>query len=390
MAVFILGLCLVTSVTGSITTGNQWNTANYTDAYLQVYKGASYIASSSPYYPPPGGTGYTTGDMTVTANFSADGTYTVKAFLDGTEIGSDTFVVPYIPHVSDAYQPTVGTKTIYLTWQNLTTGASYEVYARLSGTSTWYYKTTTSSSSATISVDNFNDYDVGVVAYVDGRSSPSYGVYEDITVADMPTLDTPAIESSSSTTTSITITLTAKTGADTYYANIDGGSWQSGSGRSFNFTGLTINTAYTIAYKCTGSGYYDSGTGSSSISTAANTRPANWSWSASNGSASAAQTQAAYNAVIKTSGYDLSDFSYLVWNDLVDKVDAFAVYKNASLVATGAKMSSGDKALSAVRFNKLLTALNAMASTGITSRSGGQLVYGSYFTTITSTLNGIT
>lgn len=123
-----------------------------------------------------------------------------KAFLQASggsaiEIGSDTFVVPYIPYISSASQPTLGTKTIDIEWQNLTSYASYEVYARLSGTSTWYYKTTTSNDYTTISVSNFDDYDVGVVAYVDGRSSPSYGIYEDITVADMPTLDTPAIES---------------------------------------------------------------------------------------------------------------------------------------------------------------------------------------------------
>ena len=43
-----------------------------------------------------------------------------------------------------------------------------------------------------------------------------------------------------------------------------------------------------------------------------------WSWTASNGTATAAETQAAYNALV---GKDLtSKFSYKVWNDLVSKV----------------------------------------------------------------------
>lgn len=226
--------------------------------------------------------------------------------------------------------------------------------------------------------------------WVQAANGKYYSADSDTYTVPGPTLATPSISSQTVTQTTIGITLGVVTGADTYYARINGGSWQSGAGRSFSFTGLTSGTAYTVDYKCTGSGYYDSAVGSSSITTSSNTRPANWDWSASNGSASSAQTQAAYNAVTKVSGYDLSDFSYLVWNDLVDKVDAFAVYKSTTTVGAGAKMSSGDKALSATRFNLLLTAVNAMASTGITSRSAGQLVYGSYFTTITSTLNNIT
>ena len=43
-----------------------------------------------------------------------------------------------------------------------------------------------------------------------------------------------------------------------------------------------------------------------------------WSWTASNGTATAAETQAAYNALV---GKDLTlKFSYKVWNDLVSKV----------------------------------------------------------------------
>lgn len=211
-----------------------------------------------------------------------------------------------------------------------------------------------------------------------------------VTTDNLGTLSTPSIISQSVTKTSISITL-SDVGADTYYASKDGGSYQSGSGRSFIFTGLTSGQTYAIRYKATKSGYNDSAVGGpTSITTATNLKPDPWSWTASNGSASSAQTQAAYNAVIKTAGYDLTDFSYLVWNDLLDKIDEFCTYKSASAVNAGAFMSSGDKALSATKFNYALAAVNAMSSTGITSRSAGDLVYGAYFTTITSTINGIT
>lgn len=394
MATFTLGTCTTSSASGSIGTTNQWNPTNYTYAYLQVFKDGAWLASSGQYTPPAGGTGYTTGSMTVSGSFSAAGSYTVKAFLlpnGGSliEVGSASFVVPGTPTGVSASQPTVGVKSASVSWGGLTSGATYDIYARISGTSTFYYKASTSGSSATITLDSFSTYDLAVRAIIDGRKSPTYGSAS-VSLYDLPTLSTPSISTQSITKTAIGITLGVITGADTYYARINGGSWQSGSGRSFSFTGLTSGTAYTVDYKCTGSGYYDSAVGSSSITTSSNTRPANWDWSASNGSASSAQTQAAYNAVTKVSGYDLSDFSYLVWNDLIDKVDAFAVYKSSSAVESGAKMTTSDKALSALRFNKLLVAVNAMASTGITSRSAGQLVYGSYFTTITSTLNGIT
>lgn len=395
MAIFTLGTCTISSASGSIGTTNQWNPTNYTYAYLQVFKDGAWLASSGQYTPPVGGTGYTTGSMSVSGTYSGAGSYTVRAFLlpnGGSliEVGSASFVVPNTPTGVSASQPIVGVKNVSVSWGSLTSGAAYDIYARISGTSTFYYKASTSGSSATITLDSFSTYDLAIRAIIDGRESPTYGSAS-VTLYDLPTLSTPSISTQSVTQTSIGITLGVITGADTYYARINGGSWQSGSYPGpFNFTGLTKNTTYTIEYYCSAIGYINSNTNSSSITTPDNVKPDPWSWSASNGSASSAQTQAAYNAVIKTSGYDLSDFSYLVWNDLVDKVDAFAVYKSSSAVASGAKMATSDKALSALRFNKLLTAVNAMALTGITNRSAGQLVYGSYFTTITNALNDIT
>lgn len=70
-----------------------------------------------------------------------------------------------------------------------------------------------------------------------------------------PTLDTSATVK---TGNSITITINPVTGADTYYARINGGNQQSSSGRTFTFSGLLPNTQYLIEIKVSGVGYQDS------------------------------------------------------------------------------------------------------------------------------------
>ena len=205
----------------------------------------------------------------------------------------------------------------------------------------------------------------------------------------LPTLPAPSVANYSASKFAIGLTLTAVTGADTYYARLSGAPWHSSSGVGFTLAGLSPNTTYTVEYKCSGTGYNDSAIGSIQITTASDTRPNNWSWSSSNGTATAGQTQDAYKAVTKVSGYFFSDFHHSVWNDLVDKVDEFAIYKYVSKCATGTKTTAGDKELTALRFNKLLSVVNSMASTGITARAQDQEILGSYFTTITAALNSI-
>ena len=70
-----------------------------------------------------------------------------------------------------------------------------------------------------------------------------------------PTLDTSATVK---TGNSITITINPVTGADTYYARINGGSQQSSSERTFTFYGLLPLTQYFIEIKVSGFGYQDS------------------------------------------------------------------------------------------------------------------------------------
>lgn len=115
-----------------------------------------------------------------------------------------------------------------------------------------------------------------------------------------------------------------------------------------------------------------------------------WDWSKSNGSATTTQTKKAYTA-ITSNGY-VSDFSYKVWNDMVDKtkeaLDAcgeswsskYATYANT-------KMSASDKVLTATRFNSLRFNIGSHEATGITDKSKDEYVYGEYFTILTDKLN---
>lgn len=116
-----------------------------------------------------------------------------------------------------------------------------------------------------------------------------------------------------------------------------------------------------------------------------------WSWTASNGSATETQTKNAYNAVVN--GTAVSNFSYLVWNDMVDKVleivtalgsgwnDYYAAYENTII-------DSSDKTLTAEKFNSLRYNIGSNYSTGIDEVSKGDPVLGEYFTTLADCING--
>ena len=117
---------------------------------------------------------------------------------------------------------------------------------------------------------------------------------------------------------------------------------------------------------------------------------AKFDWTVSNGSATAGQTQSAYTSVTGN-GY-LNSFSYLVWNDIADKVkevlDALG-YSWDSTYATFAntKMSSNDTTLTAARFNSVRYNVGQHYATGIADKIRGDTVYGAYITTVVSALN---
>lgn len=116
-----------------------------------------------------------------------------------------------------------------------------------------------------------------------------------------------------------------------------------------------------------------------------------WSWTASNGNASASQTQAAYSAVVNKTA--VTNFSYLVWNDLCDKVKEILDATGGSWDSTYAtyantKMTSSNKTLTATKFNSLRYNIGSHYSTGIADVASNDDVLGSYFTKLASCING--
>lgn len=121
-----------------------------------------------------------------------------------------------------------------------------------------------------------------------------------------------------------------------------------------------------------------------------------WSWSSSNGIASATATSAAYNAVVNKTA--TNNFSHVVWNDMVDKVKTltdnitgywdtdYATYYNT-------KFNSTPYELTATMFNSLRNNLELVGAefgyskTGIGVVSKGGEVKGDYFLTLAEYIN---
>lgn len=154
-------------------------------------------------------------------------------------------------------------------------------------------------------------------------------------------------------------------------------------------TGLKPGTRYSVSIEIE-----DLDTGwSNSWSTRVTTDKivvASWSWSSSNGTASASQTKAAYTAL--TNNGSTSDFSYLVWNDMCSKVieienAAGLTWSTKYASYADTKMSSSDKVLTATRFNSLRYNIGRSYSTDIQEVSSGDTVYAWYFTTLARCMN---
>lgn len=161
------------------------------------------------------------------------------------------------------------------------------------------------------------------------------------------------------------------------------------SGGDYTFTKLDPGTSYDISVSITAPGWTITVEIDGTIETeGVSVEP--WSWNASNGNASASQTRSAYNAVQNEGA--LSNFSYLVWNDMVDKVKEIQSAKGVSwrenyASYSSTRMSSSDKALTARRFNSLRFNIGYYYSTGIEEVSKGDTVYGWYFTTLADCIN---
>ncbi len=149
------------------------------------------------------------------------------------------------------------------------------------------------------------------------------------------------------------------------------------SGGYITFTPLSPNTYYSLSVNI----YSDSNGDilaslSSGATTSASSRPSNWSW-----------TTAELNAF--NNHGNVTTLTYLRWNAFCACVDDFRSYKGLPALSSSAYMTSSDKTLTASRFNAVRLAIDSMSSTGITNRATGDIVYGSYFLTLSSSLNSI-
>lgn len=111
-----------------------------------------------------------------------------------------------------------------------------------------------------------------------------------------------------------------------------------------------------------------------------------WDWFADDATASA------YYAI--TENGPTSSFSRNVWNNLVDYVHTIRVaakidpeWDERYADYSSTRMTYVDSELTAVRFNSLWININRLWATGLTEQSKGDVVYGSYFISLTTALN---
>jgi hypothetical protein len=167
------------------------------------------------------------------------------------------------------------------------------------------------------------------------------------------------------------------------------------SGADYTFTGLDASTTYTVkAFVDNISGMSSGLTLTKSVKTDAKAIEIDtWYWYGSNGSASASATAAAAEAIVY--GGSTKDFSYLVWNDMVDKVkevlDATGGKWDSTYASySGTRMKSSDKTLTATRFNSLRLNIQNnvwLNPTSVPFAYTGDEVKGSYFTDMMSAVN---
>lgn len=202
------------------------------------------------------------------------------------------------------------------------------------------------------------------------------------------------------TSDSISLTLSSIPSATSYViayrpASVTTADTVETTSRSYTLIGLSPNTRYAINYY----GKNSYGTGPYMPSPVyATTEPEilvdPWSWTASNGAATATQTRNAYAILQGTRAAD--DFHHNVWNDLVDKVVEMREALGYSWTtdsgrfpsASGCKVSAGDT-LSALKYNALKTNIGSIKSTGIQDVDAGDEITGYHIVHLTDVLNEI-
>lgn len=259
------------------------------------------------------------------------------------------------------------------------------------------YSASSNSGVSTLATDDYqnssgypNSYSKSGGYEATGYSKYIESLYSDSAVLEDPTFTT------SKTTSSVTIKV-VDAGDYSYFSyslrdandNIISAATSYSTTTTKTYTGLDPSTGYIIVVSwstsTTGMGnydYYPVTTDSLSVEY--------WSWTSSNGSATAAQTEAAYDAI--TGNGITSDFSYKVWNDMVEKVvDIWhaqgGYWDTTKLSYDQTLMTASDRVLTAARFNSLRYNIGLNVSTGITDKSPGDVVRGSYFITLANCLN---
>lgn len=119
-----------------------------------------------------------------------------------------------------------------------------------------------------------------------------------------------------------------------------------------------------------------------------------WTWTGSNGQATATQTRNAYSIL---QGTRLpNDFSHYVWNDLVDKISETRRAKGYSWTTDGGRLLSEDACkvyagdtMSALQYNSIKTNIGSLLSTGIPDVSAGDKITGYMIVHLTDVLNQI-
>lgn len=200
------------------------------------------------------------------------------------------------------------------------------------------------------------------------------------TTRSLPQLTSPTLNTGATikTNTSIQITMYTVSEAERYYARINGGTIYSGTGRTFNFTGLSPNKQYLIKIKCSANGYLDSDWAGYYATTSA---IANFNWTTS-------ERNAFNNQGLTTA------ITYERWNAFVDRIyDAssndwrVSSSDGATLSYSNTRMNSSDKLLTADRFNSARYNIGSRIPTGINRVYKDDIVYGSYFITLETKLN---
>ena len=115
-----------------------------------------------------------------------------------------------------------------------------------------------------------------------------------------------------------------------------------------------------------------------------------WDWGKQNVNASAELTKKAYNALI--SHGPTTDFSYLVWNDMVDKANEVVRARNHTwntdyCTIDATKATSTDKNITASRVNSVWWNMRQFIKTGLSKKNPGDAITGQYFINLAAAIN---